>query len=108
MKASQLFLCLIAAGIFHAQARGGDAATSGLSVASAWYGFNKRLDVTSRVKELCDGKTACELPATNEFFGSDPEPGIKKELHIQWTCSTSPEAKDAMKVEGTTFQLSCP
>jgi hypothetical protein len=108
MKASRFFLCLIAIGIFHAQAHAGDAAASSLSVESAWYGFNKRLDVTSRVKELCDGKAACELPATNEFFGSDPEPGIKKELHIKWTCSPSPEAKDAMKVEGTTLRLSCP
>ena len=108
MRVSRLFLCLIAIGIFDAQARAGDAATSGLSVASAWYGFNKRLDVTSRVKELCDGKTACELPASNDFFGSDPEPGIKKELHVQWRCSTSQEAKDSMKVEGTTLQLSCP
>lgn len=87
---------------------GGDAAQSGLSVASAWYGFNKGIDVTSRVKELCDGKAACEFPATNDFFGSDPEPGIKKELHIKWTCSSSPEAKDDMKVEGTTLRLSCP
>jgi hypothetical protein len=108
MNVWRLFFCLIVVGIFDAQARAGDAATSGLSVASAWYGFNKRLDVTSRVKEMCDGKAACELPASNDFFGSDPEPGIKKELHIKWTCSPSPEAKDAMKVEGTTLRLSCP
>ncbi len=106
MKASRLFLCLIAVGICDAQA--GAAATTALSVTSAWYGFNERLDVTARVKELCDGKAACELPASNDFFGSDPEPGIKKELHVKWTCSPSLEAKDAMKVEGTTLQLSCP
>ena len=108
MKASRHFLCLIAVGIFSVQARAGDAATSGLSVTSAWYGFNKRLDVTSRVKELCDGKAACELPATNEFFGSDPEPGVKKELHIRWKCGPSPEAKGGMMLEGTTFKASCP
>lgn len=106
MNLWRLFFCFIAVGIFDAEA--GDAAKSGLSVESAWYGYNKRLDATSRVKELCEGNAACELPATNEFFGSDPEPGIKKELHVKWTCGASPEAKDAMTVEGTTLRLSCP
>jgi hypothetical protein len=106
MKASHLFLCLIAVSIFAAEA--GYAAAAGLSVESASYGYKKRLDVTSRVKELCDGKPACKLTVTNEFFGSDPEPGVKKELHIKWTCSPAPEAKGGMMVEGTTFQLSCP
>lgn len=106
MKASRLFLSLIAVGICDAQA--GDAAKPGLSITSASYGFNKRLDVASRVKELCEGKETCKLSVTNDFFGSDPEPGIKKELHIKWTCGTSPDAKGGMMTEGTTFQLSCP
>lgn len=106
MNVSRLFFCFAALCISSAQA--GYAAEPGLSVGSAWYGFNKRLDVTSRVKELCDGKAECELAATNEFFGSDPEPGIKKELHIQWTCSASPASRGGMMVEGTTFKASCP
>ena len=38
------------------------------------------------VQDECNGKTSCELRATNSKLGGDPCPGIHKYLEIKYKC----------------------
>lgn len=109
MKLPRVFIGLLALGVCGAPAHSAGTAEAGIiSISGAWYGFYDRGDVTSRVKQQCDGKAACDIPISNDFFGTDPDPGTKKEFYVKWTCGGSSEGKRGHQAEGTTIQLSCP
>jgi hypothetical protein len=40
---------------------------------------------TSKIGQLCNGQSNCEVPATNSFFG-DTCPNVFKYLHIKYRC----------------------
>nr|CAH0110399.1 unnamed protein product [Daphnia galeata] len=40
---------------------------------------------TSKISQLCNGQSNCEVPATNSFFG-DTCPNVFKYLHIKYRC----------------------
>ena len=43
-------------------------------------------DSLERIKEECEGQTACSVPANSSFFGGDPCLGTYKYLETSYRC----------------------
>ncbi len=56
-------------------------AAYGIGIFKAQYGWNKWVDVTTKVNSMCAGKDPCRFKVSNDNFG-DPDVGEDKFLRI--------------------------
>lgn len=59
------------------------------------------------VRKLCEGKSACELYATNDTLGLDPIEGCFKKLDVHFRCFTSDRLSIIQANQGELLKLNC-
>lgn len=64
-------------------------------------------NVLENVKKLCEGKSACELFASNEVLGLDPIEGCFKKLDVHYRCFTSDRLTITQTNQGELLKLNC-
>jgi hypothetical protein len=59
----------------------------GIHIVESSYGLPGRvIQVTGLIAARCEGRYRCAFPVRNEFFGSDPIIGPRKQVVVYWTC----------------------
>jgi hypothetical protein len=83
-----------------------DSPAKGIRIISGVYGagVSHTIKVTTIIGRVCNGKTACKFPVSNEFFGRDPIFGTKKQVTINWNCGPD---RTSVFLEYTMANLSC-
>ena len=45
------------------------------------------VDAARAVMQLCDGRRSCSVRVHPQVLGGDPCPGVRKQLHVRYTCA---------------------
>ena len=76
-----------------------DSSQSVLEIIEATYGTNKnKLDVTEKLRKHVLDNTLT-IQASNSFFGSDPDKGIKKKLRVKYNFAGKPHEKTVIETQ---------
>ncbi|XP_046857058.1 receptor-type tyrosine-protein phosphatase S-like isoform X7 [Xenia sp. Carnegie-2017] len=59
------------------------------NVCGSSYYYNCSVDVTCRLKRLCDGKRECNVTVDDNLFSSKSCPGLDKYLYFEYQCNST-------------------
>ncbi|XP_046857106.1 protein eva-1 homolog C-like isoform X2 [Xenia sp. Carnegie-2017] len=59
------------------------------NVCGSSYYYNCSVDVTCRLKRLCDGKRECNVTVDDNLFSSKSCPGLDKYLCFEYQCNST-------------------
>jgi hypothetical protein len=81
-----------------------------IKVRTASYGyapsFCEPTAIRQTIVNLCDGKKSCPIDVQNYLCGSDPKPGARKVLRVDYSCGET--SKTAQGNDDQKMVLACP